>query len=58
MRRLFRNRYNPGSGWTSFGDFIANLQETYYCWIHRVPPGAQIQWRNGRVVGHTTPRRW
>ena len=57
-RRIFRNRYNPGSNWITLGDIVSNIRETYYCWTHRIPPGARLHWRDGRIVGHETDRRW
>lgn len=55
-RRIFRNRYNPGSRWVSAADVWENLKATWFSWTHRVPPNSRLLYRNGRVVGYTA--RW
>ena len=56
ITRLFRNRYRPGSTWVSVGDVVANFKEGGLTFFNRVPPGARLMWRNGRIVGYTS--RW
>jgi hypothetical protein len=49
-RRLKRNRYQPESQWLSVQDLWLNIKEELYCWWHRVPPGAVIKRKGGRIV--------
>jgi len=56
-RRLLRNRYNPRSAYVTLADVIENVKSTWYAWAKRVPPGARLIYRNGRVVGHTSTWR-
>jgi hypothetical protein len=53
-RRIFRNRYNPGSNYVTLGDIIENMKSTWYAWTQRVPPGSRLIYRDGKVRGHTS----
>jgi hypothetical protein len=57
LKRLLRNRYNPGSNWVSLGDLIENVKDTWFCFSHRLPPGTRlVRDGNGRIKGAAT--RW
>ena len=55
-RRLFRNRYDPASRWVSLQDVWMNFREVVYCWSHRVPPGATLHWKDGKIISFETRR--
>ena len=54
--RVFRNRYNPESRFVTPRDVWLNLKELFFCWLNRVPPGATLRWRAGRIVSYITRR--
>lgn len=53
-KRIFRNRYDPASRWVSLQDVWMNLKEVVYCRLHRVPQGATLLWRDGKIVSFET----
>ena len=57
---VFDNRRKPGSNWITPADIIRNIKERFYCFVNRVPAGARLRWKDGKIVGHysAAPRPW
>jgi len=54
MSRIFHNRYRPDSNWVRLADVIANVKETVFCFLNRVPAGSRLTWRKGKITGFSS----
>jgi len=55
---LFTNRRDSTSNWVTLEDVRLNLYERLYGWWNRVPKGATLRWKSGKITGYSTKNRW
>ncbi len=58
VKKVFTNRREPSTHYASGSDIVMNLKEWWYTLNNRVPKGASLTWRKGKIIGHTSRNRW
>ena len=55
---IFTNRRDPNSKWVGLDDIRLNIYERIFGWWHRIPRGATLRWKGGKIEGYYTKNKW